>query len=224
MNNMLAKNLISTVVPSIKTSDSGNQALQWMEFFKVSHLPIVNNQDFLGLISESDIYDLDCGDEPIGNHKLGLIRPYVYESQHIWELVDIVSKMKLTVIPVLKTDKTYLGVITLQDLAQNYAKITAADQPGGIIVLEVGIHDYSLSEISRIIEENNAKVLSLFVSGNEHTTLLNVTLKLNVNDLAAIIQSFVRFDYTIKESYLSDDAENRLFRERYESFLSYLNV
>jgi predicted transcriptional regulator len=224
MNNMLAKNLISTVVPSVKTSDSGNQALQWMEFFKVSHLPIVNNQDFLGLISESDIYDLNCGDEPIGNHKLGLIRPYVFESQHIWELVDIVSKMKLSVIPVLKTDKTYLGVITLQDLAQNYAKITAADQPGGIIVLEVGVHDYSLSEISRIVEENNAKVLSLFVSGNEHSTLLNVTLKLNVNDLAAIIQSFVRFDYTIKESYLSDDAENRLFRERYESFLSYLNV
>lgn len=224
MNIMLAKNLISTVVPSVKTSDSGNQALQWMEFFKVSHLPIVNNQDFLGLISESDIYDLNCGDEPIGNHKLGLIRPYVFESQHIWELVDIVSKMKLSVIPVLKTDKTYLGVITLQDLAQNYAKITAADQPGGIIVLEVGVHDYSLSEISRIVEENNAKVLSLFVSGNEYSTLLNVTLKLNVNDLAAIIQSFVRFDYTIKESYLSDDAENRLFRERYESFLSYLNV
>ncbi len=221
---MLAINLISTVVPSVKTSDSGNKALQWMEFFKVSHLPIVNNQDFLGLISESDIYDLNCGDEPIGNHKLSLIRPYVFDSQHIWELVDIVSKMKLSVIPVLNTDKTYLGVITLQDLAQNYAKITAADQPGGIIVLEVGIHDYSLSEISRIVEENNAKVLSLFVSGNEYSTLLNITLKLNVNDLSAMLQSFVRFDYNIKESYLSDDAENRLFRERYESFLSYLNV
>ncbi len=221
---MLAKNLISTVVPSVKTSDTGNKALGWMEFFKVSHLPIVNNQDFLGLISESDIYDLNCGDEPIGNHKLSLIRPYVYEYQHIWELVDIISKLKLSVIPVLTEDKKYLGVITLQDLAQHLAKITAANQLGSIIVLEMGVHDYSLSEISRIVEENDAKILSLFVSGSEDTTQINVTLKFNTTDVAAILQSFVRFDYKIKESYLSDDDENRLFRERYESFLSYLNV
>lgn len=221
---MLAKNLISTVVPSVKTSDTGNKALGWMEFFKVSHLPIVNNQDFLGLISESDIYDLNCGDEPIGNHKLSLIRPFVYEYQHIWELVDIISKLKLSVIPVLTEDKEYLGVITLQDLAQHLAKITAANQPGSIIVLEMGVHDYSLSEISRIVEENDAKILSLFVSGSDNTTQINVTLKFNTTDVAAIMQSFIRFDYKIKESYLSDDDENRLFRERYESFLSYLNV
>lgn len=221
---MLAKNLISTVVPSVKTSDTGEKAIGWMEFFKVSHLPIVNNQDFLGLISESDIYDLNCGDEPIGNHKLSLIRPYVYDYQHIWELVDIISKLRLSVIPVLTEDKKYLGVITLQDLAQNLAKITAANQPGSIIVLEMGVHDYSLSEISRIVEENDAKILSLFVSGSDDTTQISVTLKFNTTDVTAIMQSFIRFDYKIKESYLSDDDENRLFRERYESFLSYLNV
>jgi acetoin utilization protein AcuB len=221
---MLAQDLISAVIPSVKTSDTGEKALAWMEFFKVSHLPIVNNLDFLGLISESDIYNVNCGDEPIGNHKLSLIRPYVYEMQHVWEVIDVAAKLKLSVVPVLKSDKTYLGVISLQDLLQHFAILTASNQLGSIIVLEVGVRDYSLSEISRIVEGNDAKILSLFVSGNENSTLLNVTIKLNVTDITSIIQSFNRFDYKVKASYLNNDDELALYRDRWESFLSYLNV
>ena len=76
---MLARELISDVVTALKTSDSGTLALSWMEVFRIKHLPIVNHREFLGLISDSDIYDLNDPDEPVGNHNLSLQKPYVNE-------------------------------------------------------------------------------------------------------------------------------------------------
>ena len=98
---MLAKDLISDIVPVIRTSETGLKALNWMEIFRVSHLPVVNNEDFLGLISDTDIYDLNKAEEAIGAHPLSLIRPYVYANQHIYEVIDLVSKFNLTIVPVL---------------------------------------------------------------------------------------------------------------------------
>ncbi|MFP4663032.1 MAG: CBS domain-containing protein [Bacteroidales bacterium] len=222
---MYAKNLISEIVPALKTSDTGDKALSWMEFFKVSHLPIVNNEDFLGMISESDIYNLNCGKEAIGNHKLSLIRPFVLEDQHLWEVAEIVAEMKLTLIPVLATDsKKFLGSVILPDLVHHLAKITGAGHTGSIIVLEMGQKDYSLNEISRIVEEENTKILSLYVSGANDSMKIFVTIKLDTSEILPIIRSFDRYDYVIRASFLMDDDINKHYRDRYESFLSYLNV
>jgi acetoin utilization protein AcuB len=98
---MVAKDLISEVIPSLKTSDLGQTALNWMEIFRISHLPIVNNQDFLGLISDADIYDMNKPEEPIGNHALTLMKPYVTSDQHIFEIIGLASRLKLSVVPVL---------------------------------------------------------------------------------------------------------------------------
>ena len=98
---MVAKDLISEVIPSLKTSDLGQTALNWMEIFRVSHLPIVNNQDFLGLISDADIYDMNQPEEPIGNHELTLFKPYVEAEQHIFEVIGLASRLNLSVVPVL---------------------------------------------------------------------------------------------------------------------------
>src|SRR3989304_6607684 len=108
---MKANHLISDTVPNLHTSDTGVRALSWMEIFRVSHLPIVNNKEFLGLISDTDIYDLNRAEEPIGNHSLSLFRPYVTADQHIFEVIDLASKLRLTVIPVLDEKKNYMGLI-----------------------------------------------------------------------------------------------------------------
>ena len=86
---MLAKDLISDVIPALKTSDSGQKALYWMDIFRISHLPIVNNEDFLGLISDKDIYDLNMSEDPIGNHTLSLFSPYVTDNQHVYEVMEL---------------------------------------------------------------------------------------------------------------------------------------
>ena len=131
-----------------------------METHRVSHLPIVNNQEFLGLISDTDIYDNNCGEDPIGNHNLSLVRPYVFENQHIFEIMDLCAKMKLSVIPVLDTNKNYLGAISLFKMVTEFSKMMSIEKAGSIIVLEMTLHDYSLHEMSGIVESNNSKILT----------------------------------------------------------------
>jgi CBS domain-containing protein len=221
---MRAKDLISNIIPSLHTSDTGARALSWMEIFRISHLPIVNNKEFLGLISDTDIYDLNKADEPIGNHKLSLMRPYVKADQHIYEVMEIFSRLKLTVIPVLDSKKHYLGLITLNDLLNAFAELSAFKTPGSIIVLEVNINDYSLSEISQIIESNDTKILSVYVTQPDTSKKINVTIKLNRMDVTSIVQSFIRYNYIVKESFMEEDDMNELMQRRYEEFMKYLSI
>ncbi len=221
---MLAKDLISDVVPALKTSDTGQKALHWMDIFRISHLPIVNNEDFLGLISDKDIYDLNMSEEPIGNHTLSLFSPYVNDSQHIYEVMDLASRMMLTVVPVLDQNKRYHGLITLTDLLHYFADMAAIKQPGGILVLEINANDYSLSQIAQIVEGNDAKILSLYISSHSLSTKMEVTLKINRQDLTSIIQTFNRYNYIIRASFMNEDDMDNLYENRYELFMKYLNM
>lgn len=221
---MLAKDLISDVIPSLKTSDNGQKALYWMDIFRISHLPIVNNVDFLGLISDKDIYDNNLAEEPIGNHKLSLFSPYVTLEQHIYEVIELASELQLSVIPVLDRENKYQGVITLPDLLHYFADVSALKQPGGIIVLELNANDYSLSEIAQIVESNNARVLSVYITSPVDSTKLEVTIKINHKDLTSIVQTFIRYDYIIKASFMDDNDLNSLYENRYDQFMKYLNI
>ncbi len=221
---MLAKDLVSDVIPALRTSDTGARALSWMEIFRISHLPIVNNQEFLGLISDNDIYDLGMMDEPIGNHKLSLFSPYVMAGQHIYEVIEIASRLKLTVIPVLDDKKNYIGLIGQNDLLSQFASLTAVKAPGGLIVLEMNHHDYSLSQIAQIVESNNARILSMYITNIEESTIMEVTLKINNSDLTSILKTFDRYNYHIKASFMDDENPDSFYQNRYEQFMRYLNI
>lgn len=221
---MLAKNLISEVVPALRTTDTGLKALSYMDIFRVSHLPVVNNSEFLGLISDKEIYDLNMADEPLGSHTLSLIRPYVLLTQHIYEVIDVASREDLSVIPVLDEKKIYMGVITQHDLLQYFAGLTSTRQPGGIIVLELNVHDYTLSQIAQIVEGNDAKILSLYLSPVNETTKIEVTLKINRTDLSSIIQTFNRYNYIIKASFMNSDSLDDLYEDRFDMLMRYLNT
>lgn len=221
---MIAKNLISYSIPMLRTSDSGSLALNMMETYRVSHIPIVNNNEFLGLISDSDIYDLQMPDEPIGNHNLSLFKPYVMFNQHIYEVIELVSRLKLTVVPVLNEKKEYLGVITQTDLLHQVANLMAMSNKGGIIVLELNLNDYSLSEISRIVESNDTKILSLYIKTSDVSTRIELTIKTNRIDLSPVIQSFERYNYVIKTSFLHKSEITDMYLDRLEEFIRYLEV
>lgn len=221
---MLAKEMISDIVPSLKTSDTGISALNWMDIFKVSHLPIVNSKDFLGLVSETDIYDLNQPEEPIGNHQLSLVRPYITEGQHILEAMEMASRLKLSLVPVLDHRKHYLGVITITDMLHHFADFAALKNPGGVVVLELNHNDYSLAQIAQIVEGNDAKILGTFLASNPNTTQIELTLKLNVTDLTSIIQTFNRYNYNVKGAYMKHDEEEDLLEDRYNLLMKYLNT
>jgi len=163
-------------------------------------------------------------DEPIGNHKLSLFSPFVTEEQHIYEVIELVAQHKLTVIPVLNNKKEYLGLITLHDLLQGFAKLTAVDKHGAIIILELNVNDYSLSEISQIVESENCKILSLYVSDSKNSMKINVTIKLNTNDASRILQSFYRYNYIVQASFMEDNDLSNLYQNRFDEFMRFLNI
>jgi hypothetical protein len=219
----LAKDLITDDIPPLKTSDTGTRALQWMEEFRVMHLPIVNHEEFLGLISEADILDLNNPNEPIGAHSLSLPKPFVNENQHFYDVLKLVSTYKLSIIPVLDNNDKFLGTITLSKLLEELSEMASMKENGGLIVLELNVNDYYLSEIARIVESNDAKILSLYISSPADSTKLEVTIKINRIELSSILQTFERFNYKIKASF-HESAQEEDLRERFNSLMKYFDL
>ncbi len=194
-----------------------------MAEYKVSHLPIVNDVELLGLISEADIYNLNNINAAIGNHKLSITKPYVNQSQHIYDIIKIFSDMRLSLLPVLDDKNNYLGIITLTELISNISKIFAINNPGGIIILEINNNDYKLSEIAQIIESNDAKVLSLYIHSHPDSTKMEIIIKINKMDIGPILQTFNRYNYIVKATMSDENYMEDLYK-RYDLLMNYLNI
>ncbi len=220
---MLAKELISDTVPSVKTSDHASRVLNWMSEFKVGQLPVVNHEQLLGLITEDDLIESDIDDLPIGDIRLSLPETTsVFEDAHFFEALKVAHLMKLDILPVLDArDNSYVGAITYHDFLQHAAEVFGVSEPGGIIVLSIEPNSYSISEIGRICESNDAKILSLNLEEGKNGMLL-VTIKLNVRELSRVIATFQRFDYEIAH-VVFDTEQLDDYRESYENLLRYLN-
>lgn len=219
---MIAKTLVSNEIIPLRTSDSGNEALSIMNDFGVRHLPIVNNKQLLGLISEDDILNFDV-EEAVGSYRLSTYRPYVKESDHLYEVIKVLSQQKLTLMPVVNADEEYVGLISQEDLIHYFARIGSFTEAGSIVVLEVNRRDYSLAEIARIVESEGAVILSSFVTSNLDSMRVDVTLKINRPNLLSIIATFERFEYSIKATF-SEEQFNNTIKERYDLLMTYLNV
>jgi acetoin utilization protein AcuB len=220
---MLAKELLTDAIIPLHTSDTGKYALKLMEDQKISHLPIVNNIEFLGLISENDIYFENNLKESIGNHRLSLTNAYVDQYQHVYDIISLASELNLTIIPVIDNSNRYLGAITLPNLLEGYSKDASILNPGGIIMLQCNESDYSLEQIAHIVESNDAKILNCYISSHQDSTKLDVTLKLNKMNINSILQTFERYEYTILGSFTESDYTNDI-QERYDSLMNYLNI
>jgi len=221
---MIAQNLLSEVVPPLRLTDTGQKALNWMEIFRISHLPVVDGKRLVGLISDKIIYDLNIIDKPVGDYTDHLLSPHIHTNQHIYEAFLTISSLKLSAVPVLDLYDQYCGVITVFDLAQKFADLVAVQEPGGVIVLELNSIDYSLSQIAQIVEGNNAKILSFYVSPEVESRRMTVTLKINVIDLSAIIQTFVRYDYNIIAVYMDDSVISDLYDDRLDQLMKFMNI
>lgn len=220
---MLARELISEYIVPLKTSDTALTALSLMEEFKVKHLPIVNEINFLGLISEEDIFSFNQFEEAIGAHPL--VKPLIaiVETQHIYDVLTAFHRDKLSLLPVLDTKNQYLGSIHSWVLVRRLAEITGVINPGGIIILEMNVRDYSLSQIAQIIESNNSRLINLFVTTHPDSTRMEVTLKLNTMDIEAILNTFYRYNYLVRAFY-SQDSLNEKLQDNYDALMNYLNI
>lgn len=220
---MIASELISNTIPPLKTSDSVQKALERITEFKLSHLPIVNETQFLGLLAEEDLIEVKDISQPIGALPLSLLNPFVYEDAHIYDIIRLFHQLHLSVVPVLDYKKNYLGLISVNNVLEYTSNLYAVKEYGGIIVLEISNRNNSLSHMAQIVEADNAQVLSSYVQSFPDSTKLEVTLKINKTDLSSIIASFERYNYQVKAVFNSTIADNGT-EDRFNSFMNYLNV
>jgi len=220
---MLAQELISEEIPELKPSDSAERALQLMEDFKLTEMPLVEDGLFLGLLTENAILDFDSLDRKIGRNKVELDPTAVSSYEHIYEVIGKMAGKKLSLLPVLDDAKQYVGSISLAKLVDHIAQLGAMKDPGGILQVEMNVNDYSLAEIATLVESNGAKIVSSYVSTHDDSTKMDLTIKINQTDLSAIIQTFERYNYNLVASFHKSELEDDL-KKRYDAFLHYLNM
>lgn len=220
---MTAEELISEIIPPLKYSETGEKALNWMNEFRVSHLPVVKGNQYIGLISENDIYDMPDATLRLDECFLNLPKPYIYSNRHAYEVMKLIADMKITVVPILNENNEYIGCTDLLFLMSQITAVVSIKEAGGILVLVMNTHDYTLTEIARIVEENNAKILSSYITSLPDSTEIEVTLKINTTDLDRIIQTFSRYDYIIKATFAKGNFSDDLKR-RYDELMNYLNM
>lgn len=221
---MIADQIMSDVVPALKLKDYCNTALSWMEVFKISHLPVVQNQVFHGIVSDTMIYDANSFDIPVNELKSRFIKAQVEPHQHFFEIITHFHQYRLTALPVVKDGKYFKGIITLPSLIDSLSEMFATDAPGGIIILEMHTDNYSLHEISQIVESNDARILACYISNIPDSMRMRVTLKINKKDLTSIMRTFERYEYEISASYAEEDKMDDIIQDRYDSFMQYLDI
>lgn len=220
---MFAAEIISDAIPSLRTVDTVQKALDRMNDFKLKHLPLVNEGIFVGLVSEDDLLNIADHNLYLTDQSVNLLTVFVANDAHTYDVIRLMSQLKLTAVPVLDQQKNYLGLISINELVDAVAEQYAVNEPGGIIVLEIGNRDNSLAHIAQIVEADNAQVLSSYVNAFEDSTRLEVTLKVNKTEITSLVASFERYDYLVKEVYNNTQIDNGS-QERYDSFMNYLNV
>jgi len=220
---MLANDLYTDAVIPVLTSDTAIYALKLMEDQKICHLPIVNNVEFLGLISENDIYALNKPEESIGSHNLSATNAFVYQHQHIFEIISLAGELNLSIVPVVDEKNRYLGSITLPNLLEKYSQAASIQNPGGIIIMERNHNDYSLEEIARIVEANDAKILNCYVSSHHDSMKLEITIKISKMNIFPVLQTFERYGYVVLASFTEMEYKNDL-QDRYDSLMNYSNI
>ncbi len=221
---MVARELINHMIPPLKKNDPAKKATAWMEELRVNQLPVIENGIYCGLISEELILEDNDNSKAVAEYDLQGKSSVVNENQHFFDVLKIVSDRGVQLVAVLDDNETFLGVISIKDTVIAFAQSAAVQSPGGIIILSLKQIDYSLAEISRLIESNDAKILSSIVNNDIFdANMIKLTLKINKTDLSAIIATFERFEYKIIAKFEDSKMESS-DKERLDILFKYLDM
>jgi predicted transcriptional regulator len=219
---MLTANLINKNIPRLQPQDSVNKALQLITDFKVTHLPVISDNKFLGLISEEDLLDADEKGtvEFMTEH---FIQASVFDNAHFLIAVNCSIQFDTNVVPVVNHQNDFAGVITTTDLLKSLANFSGANEIGGIIVLEMERSQFAISEISRIVESNDCTILHLNTTTHPETGMLTVTIHINKREITTVVATFERYDYHVNFQFGIENFENEI-DSNYRHFMHYLDI
>lgn len=219
---MSLEHLISPSVPTLMPSDSGNKALDLMEENNITQLPIVLGDSYVALIQENDLLDWAHPEAELSTADFLTYKPAIISTGHPFEALRITNQMNLSVLPVIDHEQKYLGAITKDSLLKYITESSGIDKPGGIIVLEIAPRNYTMYEIARICENEDVIITNAQVHGNEKGNL-EITLKLNRTTIDAVVSSFERHNYIVKEVYGEDNPDDGI-ADNYNLLMNYINM
>ncbi|MBL7848044.1 MAG: CBS domain-containing protein [Cyclobacteriaceae bacterium] len=212
------------MIPPLKVTDDAHKAIVWMEEFRCSFLPVVDEGLLLGFISEEIIMESNDIEKTVGSFLLVGKDCTISLDSHFFDILRVAGEHKLNMVAVLNEHGKYAGIITVQDVMASFAQSASVQMPGGILVLSMDLIDYSLAEISRYVEENNAKIISsTMVEDVLDKGKIKLTLKINQLDLSRIVATLERFGYRVIGRY-QEDARDDDSKERLDMLMKYLNI
>lgn len=204
--------------------DSEETILAAQDFFmdvSFSHFPVLEDGIYLGSIVAEDIETFDT-DKKISNYKYTLEPFFVRSSMNWLDVLEVFGKNHTDIVPVLDENNRYLGYYELTDSMRFLNETPFIKESGGIIIVKKALLDYSMSQVSQIVESNNGKLLGLFVSKSDNDTI-EITIKVTLGVMNDIIQTFRRYNYEIISEHNDDNYINTL-KERSEYLDKYLNI
>ena len=218
---MLTRDLISNSIPYLHKEDKVYHALQLMNDYHVAHLPVVENNSDLGIISEEQLLQSDdstiLNDLPISDGATS-----VQANDHFLKAIHTAVVNKLSVVPVVE-EKQLLGIVTYNDLLRNASNFMSLNEPGALIVLEMDTRNYSFTEINRIVESNDAQITQLNTFTDPETGISQVTIRVSKLEVSDIISTFQRYEYNVKYYFGEELFENEL-RTNYDNLMNYLKI
>ncbi len=220
---MLNRQLISSSLPVLSLQDTVYHAQQLMADYHLMHLPVINNDIFVGIISEDDA--MNAGDDSMlmGQLEHQMIKLSVKADSHFLEAVQLCNSYGLTLVPVIEKEMEWVGAIQASDLLKYLGRMTGTDEPGGVIVLELEKANFSFSEICKLVETNDAQITQLNTFFDNQVQQMYVTLKLNRFEVSDVVATFQRYDYVVKYYFGEELYENEL-RTNYDHLMNYLNM
>ena len=218
---MITRKLISKEIQTITLEYSGVEALAIMQEYHLSHLAVVSDNELLGVISEDDIWGMHDENNKLYSIKEKVQLRFMPLGKDVFEVINYMDEHNLSLLPMLANGK-YIGSITHQSLISSLASIVAIQESGGVIILEMNKKEYAMSEIAQIVESNGARILSAYITDVDDRNIMKLTMKLNIVDIAPVIQTLERYNYTEAASY--DQSENKdNLDDRYNLLMRYLN-
>ena len=218
---MLTRDLISNTIPYLHKSDTVFHALQLMNDYHVAHLPVVENDSYLGIISEEQLLQ---SDEEMALTDLQITdgTTSVQAHEHFLKAIQTAVVNKLSIVPVVE-EKQLLGIVTYNDLLRNASEFMSLDQPGALIVLEMDTRNYSFTEINRIVESNDARITQLNTFTDTETGMMQITIRVNKLEVSDLLSTFQRYEYNVKYYFGEELYENEL-KTNYDNLMNYLKI
>jgi CBS domain-containing protein len=220
---MITDQYLSNDIEPLSLEDTVQTAVEKMNRLHLDLLPVIYNNHLVNYAGIDVIEHLDSHIKLSELELYAPVLPFVHTSQHLLHALTHLKSLNVSLMAVLDENGEYQGVLKTKDVVKAISNSLSIRSGGSIIVIRVKPIDYSLSDLSRIIEYSDAKILGFFIFEVEGSDELEVHLKLNTGVLKHILATLERYDYKVVQYFNREDLADDL-DQRFENLMNYIDI